>query len=124
MHVVGLGKHHELLDGLVLDLVVVRLAAEAERSLVHVDVETTSRGEVENVQEGGDSITSRLANLGLVNQGLIKESGSILFRLPVLAVGVLAFRLLTGRGTGDVETHLDELVATGGGLGTLGAGTS
>lgn len=42
VNLVGLGKHHELLDGLVLDLVVVRLATEAERGLVHVDVETTS----------------------------------------------------------------------------------
>lgn len=39
---VGLGKHHELLDGLVLDLVVVRLSTEAERCLIHIDVKTTS----------------------------------------------------------------------------------
>ena len=44
MHLVGLGEDHELLDGLVLDLVVVGLAAEAEGGLVHVDVEPTSVG--------------------------------------------------------------------------------
>jgi hypothetical protein len=40
--VVGLRENHELLDGLVLDLVVVCLAAETERRIVHVDVETAS----------------------------------------------------------------------------------
>ena len=44
VHVVGLGQHHELLDGVVLDLVVVGLSAESERSFVHVDVEPSSVG--------------------------------------------------------------------------------
>jgi len=42
MHVVGLGKNHEFLDGFVLNLVVVRLAAHPEGAFVHVDIETTS----------------------------------------------------------------------------------
>lgn len=46
---VWLGKHHKLLDGVVLDLVVVRLTTETERRIVHVDVETTSVGVSETV---------------------------------------------------------------------------
>lgn len=41
---VWFGKHHKLLDGVVLDLVVVRLTTETERRIVHVDIETTSVG--------------------------------------------------------------------------------
>jgi hypothetical protein len=40
--IVGLRKDHKLLDGLVLDLVVVCFAAETERRIVHVDIEATS----------------------------------------------------------------------------------
>lgn len=40
--IVGFREDHEFLDGLVLDLVVVRLATETERSVVHIDVEPTS----------------------------------------------------------------------------------
>lgn len=42
MHLIWLRKHHKLLDGLVLNLVVVGLATKAEGRFVHVDVETTS----------------------------------------------------------------------------------
>jgi hypothetical protein len=42
---VGFRKHHVLLDGVVLNLVVVGLATESERSLVHIDIETASGNE-------------------------------------------------------------------------------
>lgn len=42
MHLVGLRKYHKLLDGLILNLVVVRLASKSEGGFVHVDIETTS----------------------------------------------------------------------------------
>ena len=42
VHVVGLREDNKLFDVVVLDLVVVRLAAQAERGIVHVDVEATS----------------------------------------------------------------------------------
>jgi hypothetical protein len=42
VHLVRLWKYHELLDGLVLNLVVVGFASESERGFVHVDIETTS----------------------------------------------------------------------------------
>lgn len=42
VHLVRLWKDHELLDGFVLNLVVVGFASESERGFVHVDIETTS----------------------------------------------------------------------------------
>ena len=42
VHLVGLRKNHEFLDGVVLDLVVVCFTAESKRCLVHVDIETAS----------------------------------------------------------------------------------
>lgn len=131
MRLIGLGKHHKLLDGLVLDLVVVCFATKAERGFVHVDIETTSGGEMQNIQEGGNGIASRLANLSLVDERLIEEGSRIFDLLAVLAACVLTLRLLAGSGSGDVEAHLDELITASGGLGALcasatqlGVGTS
>jgi hypothetical protein len=42
VYLIGLGKDHKLLDSLVLDLVVVCLAAQPERGLVHVDIKPAS----------------------------------------------------------------------------------
>lgn len=42
VHLVGLRKYHKLLDGLVLNFVVVCFASKSERGFVHVDIETTS----------------------------------------------------------------------------------
>ena len=42
MKFVRLGQYHELLDGFELDLVVIRLAAQTEGSVEHVDIETSS----------------------------------------------------------------------------------
>ena len=39
---VRLGEHHELFDVIVLNLVVVCLAAQSERGIVHIDIETSS----------------------------------------------------------------------------------
>jgi len=39
---IGLWKDHELLDGIILDLVVVSLSSEAERILIHVNIEASS----------------------------------------------------------------------------------
>jgi hypothetical protein len=42
MQLVRLWQNHELLDVLILNLVVVGLAAKSERALVHIDIETSS----------------------------------------------------------------------------------
>lgn len=42
MHLIGLRQYHKLLDRVVLDLVVVGFTTEAERRVVHVDVEASS----------------------------------------------------------------------------------
>jgi hypothetical protein len=66
---------------------------------------------MQNVEEGGDSITSSLANLCLFNQSLIKERGCILLLLlATIATGVFAFSLLLRRYTGDIESHLNQLI--------------
>lgn len=118
MRVVGLGQHHELLDGIVLDLVVVCFSAEAKRRVVHVDVEPSSGCEVQAVEELGNRIASRLADFGLFHEGLVKERHGVLFLLAAFCVagGLLAIDLLLGDRSGHVETHLDELVLTSCGL--------
>lgn len=50
MGLIWLGKHHKLLDGVVLDLVVIRLTTETERRIVHVDIETTSVAVLEAIK--------------------------------------------------------------------------
>src|SRR3569833_1020052 len=60
MKLVGLGKYHELLDGLVLDLVVVRLAPETERGVVHADVEPSSARRVSTKPSGRRGRSSRM----------------------------------------------------------------
>lgn len=45
VHLVRLGEDHKLLDMVVLDLVIVCLATETERRVVHIDIETSSEGE-------------------------------------------------------------------------------
>ena len=73
---------------------------------------------MKDVEEGGDGVTGRLANLGLVDEGIIEQSGSILLLLAAsVAPGILPIGLLLRRRhTGDVEAHLDELVLTSTGL--------
>ena len=61
--VVGLREDHKLLDSLVLDLVVVRLAPETERGVVHVDVEPASAGLLEIC--GYASFRANGTNLGV-----------------------------------------------------------
>lgn len=67
--------------------------------------------EMQDIEEGGDGIASRLTNLRLLNQRLVEErSGILLLLLAGVAAGVFALRLLLCCHAGDVESHLDELV--------------
>lgn len=82
--------------------------------------------EMQNIKKGGDSITSSLANLSLVNEGLIKKSSGVLlpFTNTSIAPSILALSLLAGGNTRNVEAHLNKLVSTRSSLGTLCAGTA
>lgn len=66
---------------------------------------------MQNVEEGGDSIASSLANLCLFDKSLVEECSSILFLLlTTVATGVLTLCLLLCRYSRDIESHLDELI--------------
>lgn len=66
---------------------------------------------MQNVEEGGDSITSSLANLCLLNESLVEERSRILLLLlTTIATRIFALGLLLRRYTGDVESHLDQLI--------------
>lgn len=80
---------------------------------------------MQNIEEGGDSITSRLTNLCLLNQRLVEERrGILLLLLAGVATGVLALGLLLGRHTGNVKPHLDELILARTGLFALATRTA
>lgn len=66
---------------------------------------------MQNVEEGGDGITSSLTNLCLLNESLVEERSSILLLLlAIVATGVFTLGLLLRRYAGDVEPHLDQLI--------------
>ncbi len=141
MKLVGLGQNHELLDRLVLYLVVVGLAAETERGVVHIDIESSSvvrvssggthsksrrvnggnppGREMENIQEGGDGVACGLANVCLLDQRVVEQGHGVLLLLVGVACGVLALGLLAGGRSGYVEPHLNHLVLAGRGLPAL-----
>lgn len=80
---------------------------------------------MQNVEEGGDSITSSLANLCLLNKSLVEERSRILLLLlATVAAGVFALGLLLRRYTGDIESHLDQLILARTGLLALASGTA
>lgn len=70
---------------------------------------------MQDVQEGGESVASNLANLGLVHERLVEQIRGIL----LLAVTILCSRhilaiflgLLLGGHAWNVEAHLDQLVS-------------
>ena len=80
---------------------------------------------MQDVEEGGDSIASRLANLRLLEQGVVEKRGGILLLLASIATCVFTLRLLLCcRHARDVETHLHELILACAGLLALAAGAT
>lgn len=65
---------------------------------------------MENVEEGGNGIASRLSNLRLLDEGVVEDGGSALLLLVGIAAGIFALGLFSRRHTRHVEAHLDELV--------------
>lgn len=65
---------------------------------------------MQHIQEGGNCIARCLSNLRLLDEGVIKQSDSVLFFLIHVAPGLTTFSLLPGCRAGDVEPHLRELV--------------
>jgi hypothetical protein len=76
---------------------------------------------MQNIQECGDGVASCFANLGLVDQSFVEEGSCVLLLLSVAGItaSILALGLLTSGDTGDVEAHLDQLIAASGSLGAL-----
>lgn len=75
---------------------------------------------MQNIQEGRECVTSHITDLSLIHECLIKEvCGILLFSLLVFFVtlGILCLLLLHG-GSGDVESHFDQLIRTSSGLAT------
>lgn len=68
---------------------------------------------MEDLQEGGNGITGSLANLRLVHEGLVEQSGGILLLLFRITAGLFPFGLLARSGARYVESHLDQLVLPG-----------
>ena len=83
---------------------------------------------MQHIQESGKRIASHIANLRLLHEHLVEEVrgilllAALLFLLPLLPLGlVLAVLLLNAllrlhHRTGDVKSHLDQLVRPGGRL--------
>jgi hypothetical protein len=72
---------------------------------------------MQNVEEGGDGIASRLANLGLFDEGIVEEGRGVGLVLGAgVTPSVFTVSLLLGRRAGNIEAHLDELVLAGAGL--------
>lgn len=66
---------------------------------------------MQHVEEGGDSIASRLTDFSFLNKSLIEKHGGILLLLAVLiAAGFLSFGFLLGRHAWDIKSHFDKLV--------------
>lgn len=65
---------------------------------------------MKDLQEGGNGITSSLADLSLVHEGLVEQGGGILLLLFGIAAGFFSLGLLARGGTRYVESHLDQLV--------------
>lgn len=79
---------------------------------------------MQDIEEGGDSIARHLADFRLLNEGLVEEGGGVLL-LAIVAGGVFTtLGLHLGGGAGNIEAHLDELVAAGAGLFALSAGAA
>ena len=73
---------------------------------------------MEDIQEGGDSIASRLPNLGLLDKSVVEERDSVLLFL-VAASCLAPLGLLPRCGARNVEPHLGHLVPPGRGLPAL-----
>ena len=68
---------------------------------------------MQDIQEGGDRIASRLPDLRLLNKSIVEESDGALLFLVHAAPSIAAFGFLPSRCAGDVEPHLRELVSPG-----------
>lgn len=68
-------------------------------------------GEEENVQEGGERVSSDFSNVGLFLERVVKERGRAHFLSLGAAVSFFALPFLDG--AGNIESHLDKLVDHG-----------
>ena len=71
---------------------------------------------MQDIQEGGDRIASRLPNLRLLNKSIVKERDGALLFLVHAAPSIAAFGFFPSRCARDVEPHFRELVSPGRGL--------
>lgn len=74
---------------------------------------------MQDIQEGGDRIASRLTDLRLLNQSIVEERDGALLFLVHAAPSIAAFGFFPRRCAGNVEPHLRELVSPGRGLPAL-----
>ena len=70
-------------------------------------------GKMQDLQEGGNSITGSLTDLGFVDKGFIEQGSGILLLLLRVAAGFLSLSLLASGGARDVESHLAQLILSG-----------
>ena len=84
---------------------------------------------MQNIQESGIGVTRHLSNLGLVDQCLVEQIGSIglfsifFFLIVCAALCIFGF-LFLGNSARDVKAHLDELISPSGGFSPSVSGTA
>lgn len=71
---------------------------------------------MQDFQEGGDGVAGRFTNLGFVDEGLIEQSGGILLFFFSVTASLLSLRLLASGSSGDIKSHLTQLVFACAGL--------
>lgn len=70
---------------------------------------------MKDIQECGNCVAGRLANVGLLHQSFVEDGdGCLLF--ICIAASLLTFNLLARGGTGNVEPHFNELIFSSIGL--------
>jgi len=75
---------------------------------------------MEHIHEGGDGIASGLANLCLLDEGVVEKRDCILFLFVRVAACVFSLGLLPRGCPGDVEPHLRQLILSCDGSPALG----
>ena len=67
-------------------------------------------GKMQDLQEGGDSITGSFTDLGFVDEGLIEQGSGVLLLFLCIATGFLSLGLLASGSARDIESHLAQLI--------------
>jgi len=65
---------------------------------------------MENIQKGGDRVTSRLANLRLLNKSVVEKGYGVLLLLIGVTSSLAAFGFLPRGRARNVKPHLNKLI--------------